>query len=398
MITAHTGGPQGPPLALYVHVPWCLRKCPYCDFNSHAVREGVPEAAYVDVLLQDLDQELARPPDPTPFVSVFIGGGTPSLLSGEAIGRLLAGIRARAPLVADAEITLEANPGTAEARRFSAYRAAGVNRLSLGVQSLSADQLRRLGRVHGAAEAREAVQLARTAGFDNINLDLMYGLPGQDLKQAGEDLEQVLALEPAHLSYYQLTREPNTAFFADPPPLPDDDLTADMQQQGIGLLAEAGFAQYEISAYARARRRCRHNLNYWTFGDYLGIGAGAHGKRSDLGHGTVARGAKRRHPTAYLAPHNRTQLAGNRALVSEQDLPLEFAMNALRLRQGFEQALFERHTGLALARIAEPIAEATAAGLLTKDRTRITPTEQGRLFLDDLVALFAGGGQSPKSQ
>ena len=389
-LTNPGGGPHGPPpLALYVHVPWCVSKCPYCDFNSHALRDDIPEASYVDTLLYDLDQELRRLPPPVPLVSVFIGGGTPSLLSGVAITCLLAGIRSRAPLTADAEVTLEANPGTADAHKFAAYRAAGVNRLSMGVQSLSPDQLKRLGRIHGPDEARDAFRLARESGFENINLDLMYGLPDQGLQQAREDLERALELEPEHLSYYQLTLEPNTVFFAAPPTLPDDDLTADMQLQGAELLAKADFDQYEVSAYARPRRHCRHNINYWTFGDYLGIGAGAHGKRTDTANWHVERSAKLGHPSAYLEPRNRDHLVNSKCVLVEQDLILEFAMNAFRLTNGFAHDLFERHTGLGFDRIAERIAKAEFDGLLTQSGTRINSTERGRLFLNNLIALFA---------
>jgi oxygen-independent coproporphyrinogen-3 oxidase len=365
-----------------------VRKCPYCDFNSHAPRADIPEAAYVETLLHDLDLELQHLPAPSPLISVFIGGGTPSLLSGSAVRRLLTGIRRRLTLEPGAEITLEANPGSAESRRFAAYRAAGVNRLSLGVQSLSPAHLVMLGRIHGPAEVHEAVRLAREAGFDNINLDLMYGLPHQDLDQAREDLEQALELEAEHLSYYQLTLEPNTAFFAAPPPMPDDDLAADMQQQGVDLLAVHGLARYEVSAYARPGRRCRHNLNYWTFGDYLGIGAGAHGKRTCTGGGYVERSVRLRHPAAYLAPRNRDRLVGHRRYLAVQDLIPEFAMNALRLTDGFAEELFQRTTGLAFDAIGRQVEEAKAAGLLEREGRRLRPSERGGRFLDDLIGRF----------
>jgi oxygen-independent coproporphyrinogen-3 oxidase len=306
------------------------------------------------------------------------------------VARLLAGIRARVPLAANGEITLEANPGTVDAGHFAAYREAGVNRLSIGVQSLSADMLRRLGRIHGPEEARAAVALARSAGFDNLNLDLMYALPGQSLGKARHDLEQALELETPHVSYYQLTLEPNTAFYADPPPLPGDDLGADMHQQGVELLASAGLDRYEVSAYARAGRRCRHNLNYWTFGDYLGIGAGAHGKLTRPSTGQVERRAKRRHPAAYLEPANRMRLTASRRALDDADLVLEWAMNALRLVDGFPRVLFERHTGLPYARIAEIVASACDDGLLAVEGERIRPTELGLRFLNDLVGRFSG--------
>jgi oxygen-independent coproporphyrinogen-3 oxidase len=382
------GGSCPPPLALYIHVPWCVRKCPYCDFNSHALRqEGIPETAYVATLLHDLDLELARLPASAPIVSVFIGGGTPSLLSGPAVARLLSGVRARLTLAPDAEITLEANPGAADAARFAAYRRAGVNRLSLGVQSLSAEHLRGLGRIHGPQEALNAFRLARAAGFGNVNLDLMYALPGQRLAQARDDLERALALGPEHVSYYQLTLEPNTAFFAAPPPVAEQDLAADMQDQGVALLAAHGFARYEVSAYARPGRRCRHNLNYWTFGDYLGIGAGAHAKRTHVG--AVERCARLRHPGAYLSAANRGRLVGTRRRLTHADLILEFAMNALRLSDGFERSLFERNTGLTFADIGARVDEAISRGLMEAVGGRLRASERGSRFLDDLIMGFA---------
>jgi oxygen-independent coproporphyrinogen-3 oxidase len=342
----------------------------------------------VDRLLLDLDGELTRAPAAEPLASVFFGGGTPSLFSGASISRLLDGIRRRASVPGDAEITLEANPGAADAGRFAAYREAGVNRLSIGIQSLSAESLRRLGRIHGPEEAREAYRCAREAGFENINLDLMHGLPGQDLEGARIDLEQALEMEPEHLSYYQLTLEPNTAFHAQPPPLPDDDEVADMHLQGVELLASAGFFQYEVSAYARPGHRCRHNLNYWTFGDYLGIGAGAHGKRTEAA-GSVERRAKLRHPSAYLASANREQLVSSRVRLRREDLALEFAMNALRLTDGFTPGLFERRTGLPFARLEVRIAAAEADALLERSDGSIRPTDLGRRFLNDLIGRFS---------
>jgi oxygen-independent coproporphyrinogen-3 oxidase len=380
-----------PPLALYVHIPWCLRKCPYCDFNSHALRGALPEADYVEVLLADLEQDVAALTAPSPLISVFIGGGTPSLLSGGAVSRLLAGVRADIGLAPDAEITLEANPGAAEAGRFAAYREAGVNRLSLGVQSLSAAHLARLGRIHGPQEVRSAVAAARSAGFENLNVDLMYALPEQSLDEARADLESAIALAPEHLSYYQLTLEPNTAFHAAPPPLPDDDLAAEMHDQGLGLLAAAGYARYEVSAYARPGRRCRHNLNYWEFGDYLGIGAGGHGKVTTppAGAGRVRRTAKLRQPAAYLDPANRGRLVNSERVLNADDLVLEFAMNALRLGEGFSAGLFEARTGLSYKRILSLVRSAQADGLLAREGLSIRASEQGRWFLNDLIARFA---------
>jgi putative oxygen-independent coproporphyrinogen III oxidase len=384
-----SGEATSSPLSLYVHIPWCVRKCPYCDFNSHSVPESIPEAAYVEALLGDLDRDLAGLGQaPPPLVAVFIGGGTPSLFSGSAIARLLAGVRQRLPLDPTTEITLEANPGTADAANFAAYREAGVNRLSLGVQSLSADRLRDLGRIHGPGEARRAFRLARQAGFDNINLDLMYGLPHQNLLQAREDLALALALEPEHLSYYQLTLEPNTPFHATPPPLPDDDLGADMQLQGLELLSASGFAQYEVSAHARSGRQCRHNLNYWTFGDYIGIGAGAHAKRGDPATGRTWRQAKPRQPAAYLQAVGSPDPVGSRWMLQDEDLVLEFAMNALRLTEGFDRRRFTQRTGLDLDRLAAPLASAVGAGLLETRGHWVRPTERGRWFLNDLLEHF----------
>lgn len=377
-----------PPLALYVHIPWCVRKCPYCDFNSHAQPDPLPEADYVDRLLRDLEQETAALSTRRPLTSVFIGGGTPSLFSGRSIARLLGGIRNLMEMAPDMEITLEANPGTADAGHLAAYREAGVNRLSIGAQSLSARLLEQLGRIHNPAQVRLAVSQARKAGFTNLNLDLMYGLPGQTLAQAYRDLSETLAMQPEHLSYYQLTLEPNTPFYHAPPPLPDADAIADMHQQGAQMLAAAGFAQYEVSAYARTGRRCQHNLNYWTFGDYLGIGAGAHGKLADSARNGIERSWKLRHPAAYLDPANSERLVDGRRTLSPTDLVLEFAMNALRLIEGFDRGLFEKRTGLALSRITSSLNKACAAGLLFRDGDRIGPTELGQRFLNDLLQCF----------
>ncbi len=377
-----------PPLALYVHIPWCVRKCPYCDFNSHPRSGALPEAAYVDVLLRDLAQDVAGLQRRRPLTSIFIGGGTPSLFSGDAIARLLRGVRATVDLDPGSEITLEANPGAAEAESFEAYLEAGVTRLSIGVQSFTREQLRRLGRIHSPEEAVAAVSRARAAGFTNLNLDLMYGLPGQTVDEAGRDLSEALALGPEHLSYYQLTLEPNTAFFASPPDLPDHDLTADMQLQGGEMLGDEGYAQYEVSAYARHGRRCRHNLNYWEFGDYLGIGAGAHGKVTDGFPVRVRRQAKIRHPAAYMGPANLGRLVTARRTLHAQDLMSEFALNALRLVDGFAPSLFERRTGLGFARIAGIVDAARDDGLLEATMDRVRPTVRGRWFLNDLIARF----------
>ncbi|SHE72256.1 oxygen-independent coproporphyrinogen-3 oxidase [Modicisalibacter ilicicola DSM 19980] len=380
-----------PELALYVHVPWCVKKCPYCDFNSHGIgRHGeLPEKAYLDALLADLDQEslLARERE---LVSVFIGGGTPSLMSPDFYHRLLAGLARRLPLAAECEITLEANPGTLEQGRFSGYREAGINRLSIGVQSFQAEQLEALGRIHGGEEAHQAVASARAAGFDNINLDLMHGLPGQSLGLALDDLEQALSLAPEHLSWYQLTLEPNTEFHSRPPVLPEDETLWDIQDAGHERLERAGLARYEISAYARQGQRSRHNLNYWRFGDYLGIGAGAHGKLSrwsEAGELLIERRWKSRQPEAYLRRRDdpRGFLAGRRR-IERQELPLEFAMNALRLVEGVGVDRWRRASGRPLSELEERLGEAREKGLLMEAPERLQASPHGLLFLNELLA------------
>jgi putative oxygen-independent coproporphyrinogen III oxidase len=391
--TSSSGGAQALPLALYVHTPWCVRKCPYCDFNSHAA-DAPPFDPYVTRLLADLDRELDRPSARRELSSVFIGGGTPSLFPGPAVRRLLDGVRERAELLPEIEITLEANPGTHDAARFTDYREAGVNRLSIGVQSLSATRLRALGRIHGPEEVHETLRIARAAGFDNINLDMMFALPEQDLAEAQRDLEGLIAMAPEHISYYQLTLEPNTGFYAHPPRIPDADAAADMAEQGQACLARAGYRQYEVSAYARDGARCRHNLNYWCFGDYLGIGAGAHGKLTQESMANdpwqVCRIAKRRHPAAYLSASPDALVSGKRIL-DPDDLVLEFALNALRLTEGFPRDLFTRTTGLPWSRISDVVRRAEQDGMARVLADRIEPTVLGRRFLDDLVARFATG-------
>ncbi len=375
------------PLALYAHFPWCVKKCPYCDFNSHALRNpaDISEQAYVDALLRDLDFELPDA-EARPLTSIFFGGGTPSLFSAAAIGRLLEQAAKRIAFAPDIEITLEANPGTADAANFRGYRAAGVNRLSIGVQSFDAGQLKALGRIHGPDEARHAFALAREAGFDNLNLDLMYALPRQTLPQARADLEAAFALAPEHLSYYQLTLEPNTEFHARPPPLPDHDQAWEMQEQGQALLAAQGYAQYEVSAYARAGRRCRHNLNYWEFGDYLGIGAGAHGKRTR--GGDIRRRARHKHPRTWQDAAGTPAAVQEERAVAATDLPFEFAMNALRLNDGFRLADFERRTGLPGSTLDRPLAQAASRGLVEREGPSVRASARGRELLNPLVALF----------
>ena len=374
------------PLSLYLHFPWCVRKCPYCDFNSHALRGAVPEEQYLDALLRDLEYELSVAPVNRPLTSIFMGGGTPSLFSGQGIGRLLESVERLVPFEPDIEITLEANPGTADGANFRGYRDGGVNRLSIGVQSLNAAHLKALGRIHDPDEARRAVNLARAAGFDNINLDLMYALPQQTLAEAEADLEQVLALSPEHLSYYHLTLEPNTEFHARPPPLPDAEIAWSMQEHGQQLLADQGFAQYEVSAYARDGRQCRHNRNYWEYGDYLGIGAGAHGKLS--GPGGITRRARHKHPRTYQESAGTAKAVQDDRCIASSELPFEYAMNVLRLNDGQPLQQFERRTGQAATMLATPLAEARRRDWLAPDRERLQASERGRALLNQLVGLF----------
>ena len=370
-----------PPLALYVHIPWCVRKCPYCDFNSHERSGSLPEKEYVAKLLEDLESLL-------PSVwgrrlsSVFIGGGTPSLFAPQSIDELLSGVRARLPLEPGAEITLEANPGTVEAARFRGFRDAGVSRISVGVQSFDDAMLKALGRIHGAAEAKRAVEAA-LAAFDNVNLDLMYGLPGQSIGMARADIEAGMASGVPHLSASQLTIEPNTVFFSKPPKLPEHDLCADMQVMAEETLARSGFEHYETSAFARPGHRCRHNLNYWEFGDYLGIGAGAHGKISFPER--ITRHSRIKQPREYLAADS--TLAEEKT-IDAAELPFEFMLNALRLPYGFPAGLFQDRTGLALTSIARPLQAAEEKGLLERDLKRIRPTPKGQRFLNELLELF----------
>ncbi len=378
-----------PPLSLYVHFPWCVRKCPYCDFNSHALRENLDEEQWIDALLVDLDRELPAVAE-RQIVSIFFGGGTPSLFRPESVARLLTGIRARLPLVANCEITLEANPGTVEQGRFQAYRAAGINRLSLGIQSFDDDKLRALGRIHDGREARAAVVAAHGADFPELNLDLMFALPGQTPAQMQADLDQAIDLSPSHLSFYQLTIEPNTAFAHQPPPLPDEDTAFVMQERAREQLQAAGFEAYEISAWSRPGHRCRHNLNYWKFGDYLGIGAGAHGKITDAPTGCIRRRTKPRHPRDYLRAvfNGESDPVGHTRTLTPADARFEFLLNALRLTDGFDIATFEAHTGLPWPEADPTIATALAEGWLEQSGDWLRPTERGRLFLNDVQALF----------
>jgi putative oxygen-independent coproporphyrinogen III oxidase len=380
-----------PPLALYVHMPWCVKKCPYCDFNSHGLRGEPPYATYVESLFADLEADIADFGDALskrPIVSVFFGGGTPSLFSPELIKRFLDGARERLPFVDHCEVTLETNPGTVEHGRFDGYLAAGVNRISFGIQSFDDEKLKRLGRIHSAAEAESAVKSAQDAGYDNINLDLMYALPEQSLSGALVDVARAIALKPSHISHYQLTLEPNTVFATNPPPLPDDDAAWAMQEACESHLADAGYAQYEISAYALPDRRCEHNLNYWRFGDYLGIGAGAHGKLTDAKAGEVLRRWKVRHPNAYLEAAGNPTRIGSHATVIPGELPFEYMLNALRLINGVPLGDFSARTGLPLEQIGQQLAAGRQKGWLKNYPDRLETTALGQRFLNDVIASF----------
>jgi len=375
---------QLPPLSLYIHIPWCLQKCPYCDFNSHASGgEAVPEQEYVDCLLSDLKDEAALAQG-RPLQSIFIGGGTPSLLSPEALSRLLSGVREQLDCVDGMEVTMEANPGTFEIDRFAGFREAGVNRLSIGVQSFDDGCLQQLGRVHDAEQAKQAIAAAKQLGFDRVNVDLMHGLPGQTPAMAQADLQQAIELGPDHLSWYQLTLEPNTLFYSQPPELPEEDDLVDIQEAGQELLQAAGFKQYEISAWCQPGNQAKHNLNYWRFGDYLGIGAGAHGKISVMQDGElqVTRRVKLRQPKAYMQA---IQPLASVDTVAKEDVPLEFFMNALRLREGVSQGLYAQRTGQNLDAV-EALSRLRQRGLLEHDR--LQATELGWRFLNEVLADF----------
>jgi putative oxygen-independent coproporphyrinogen III oxidase len=373
-----------PPLSLYVHMPWCVRKCPYCDFNSYTLRETLPEAQYLAALDKDL-QAQAGEVQGRPVVSIFFGGGTPSLFAPEAIGRVLESVRRHLLVASDCEITLEANPGTVERGRFTGYREAGVNRVSLGAQSFDAKQLEILGRIHSPGETTRAAEELHAAGLSNFNLDLMYALPGQDAAGAARDVEQALALSPAHLSHYQLTLEPGTQFAAKPPELPEDDVAVEMLAACHELLGKAGFTQYEVSAYAKSGRQCAHNLNYWMFGDYLGIGAGAHGKLTFAARSEIVRTTQQREPRRYQAG---SPDAISRRTLPPADLPFEFMMNVLRLSQGFEIELFEARTGLEWSSLRPQLASLEARGLLVIDGRMCVPTRLGLRFLNDVLLSF----------
>jgi putative oxygen-independent coproporphyrinogen III oxidase len=375
---------QLPPLALYVHIPWCVKKCPYCDFNSHQAKEKVPEKAYVEALVSDLEQALPQVWGRR-VSSVFFGGGTPSLFSAEAIETLISAFRARLTLTADCEITLEANPGTFEAEKFCGYRDAGVTRLSIGIQSFDPKHLGALGRIHDDREARRAIEIAQE-NFTNINLDLMYALPGQTLQEALADVDAAVGAAVTHLSFYHLTIEPNTHFYRHPPVLPDEDASAGMQDAIGAALAQAGYVHYETSAWARPGRECRHNLNYWRFGDYLGIGAGAHSKLSFSDH--ITRSARWKQPREYMERTAEGRPSQETHEVGREDLVFEFMMNALRLTGGFPAGLLAERTGLQIALAEKPLREAEARGLIVRSHERIAPSALGQRFLNDLLQLF----------
>ncbi len=378
--------PVDPSLALYVHMPWCVRKCPYCDFNSHQLKSAAPDSSYIDALIRDFDLELTSLSGRR-IDTVFFGGGTPSLFQPEDFSRLLGAFRQRIAFADDVEITLEANPGTIERGRFAGYRDAGINRVSLGAQTFAPRALEALGRIHSADDTHRAVAELRVAKLDNFNLDLMYALPQQTPEEALEDVRTACALEPLHISYYQLTLEPGTVFHARPPELPDEDAAWRIQTAGQKLLADAGYVQYEVSAYAREGARCRHNLNYWLFGDYVGVGAGAHGKLSfDLPQ-RILRTVKPKQPREYLEQVRRTG-SGERSLILPRDLPFEFMLNALRLNEGFTIRDFRGRTGLEMASVEGKLAEAEARGLLVSRAGGWHPTELGRRFLNDLLLSF----------
>jgi len=381
-----------PPLALYAHFPWCVQKCPYCDFNSYTLRDALPEQRYVDTLIRDFDAQIAGI-GMRPLASVFLGGGTPSLFSPVAIERLLGHVRATLGIEAAAEITLEANPGTIERGRFSEYRAAGITRVSLGAQSFDERQLKRLGRIHSADETRRAAEELHAAGLANFNLDLMYALPDQTADEAIADLRTALELEPAHVSQYHLTIEPGTVFAAAPPVQPGDEIVDQMLDRSLQVLGEAGFLQYEVSGYARPSRRCVHNLNYWNFGDYLGIGAGAHGKISDAARGQVVRTQQTREPRRYLA-------ADPGALVHKpiavRDLPFEFAMNAFRLAEGFTDDLFEARTGLGIDVLERALTGPVEQGLVARAPETWCATAKGFRFLNEILVELLPEAETPR--
>lgn len=376
-----------PPLSLYIHVPWCVRKCPYCDFNSHHAPDSLPEDAYIEALIRDLEQDLPLIWGRT-VQTIFIGGGTPSLFSAQAYDRLFSALRARLNISPQAEVTMEANPGTFEAVRFKDYRDLGINRLSVGVQSFNDDALKRLGRIHGGDEAKKAVEIAYQAGFDNLNLDLMFGLPGQDESSARHDVETAISLAPTHISYYQLTIEPNTLFYTHPPVLPADDPIIDWQLDNQQRLSDAGYHQYEVSAYAKDRRQCRHNLNYWQYGDYLGIGAGAHSKITRADKAGIQRLVKQKQPRDFINHAGTAKGIITDEWVQESEVGFEFMLNALRLNAGVPTPMFMERTGLPLSRFQTALDAAEDKALLDYTVQYLRPTALGRQYLNTLIEQF----------
>jgi len=374
------------PLSLYIHIPWCVRKCPYCDFNSHQAPEALPEKAYIEALLKDFEADIKRA-NGRPISTIFIGGGTPSLFTAESIDQLLQGINKISPLSDDTEITLEANPGTFEQQRFTDFRKAGINRLSIGIQSFNSSHLKALGRIHNGDEALVAADIARQAGFDNFNLDLMFGLPKQSTDDALQDLQQAIDCKPTHLSWYQLTLEPNTLFHHQPPKLPNHDALWEMQQAGQALLSSKQYHQYEVSAYSQSDKQCQHNRNYWEFGDYIGIGAGAHGKLTNA-QGVITRTTKFRQPKQYLENAEQAKFYSTTTELAINDLPFEFMLNALRLKTGVNSALYEQRTGQSLSTIQDSLDDALRSKLINSDGKNISCTEQGWRFLDNTLTLF----------
>ncbi|MDF1796125.1 MAG: radical SAM family heme chaperone HemW [Coxiellaceae bacterium] len=372
------------PLSLYIHMPWCVQKCPYCDFNSHAVRGTIPEKEYINQLIKDYNLQHNKIKG-RPIQSIFIGGGTPSLISAEGYGYLFNQLRLLNPWLPNIEITLEANPGTVEAQRFDGYLQAGINRLSIGIQSFDNQQLKTLGRIHDSKQAIEAYYIARKAGFDNINCDIMYALPQQSVESAIADLQQAIKLKPDHISWYQLTLEPNTLFYAQPPAVPDEDHIIAIEQAGRALLAQHGYQQYEVSAYAKNNLRCQHNINYWQFGDYLGIGAGAHSKLTLLDD-TIQRHSNVKHPKSYLAAENDFTQSQN--TLSDSDKIFEFMLNTLRLYSPIPLELYKRRTGLAAERIQPTLEQLSADGFLTVDKQQFETTAKGKQYLNSIISEF----------
>ena len=374
------------PLSLYIHIPWCVKKCPYCDFNSHKSPKNIPEDRYLEALIKDLENELPNIWGRS-IESIFIGGGTPSLFSAEAINNLMRALRERLTIRPNIEITMEANPGTFEQERFSAFREAGINRLSIGIQSFNKKHLKSLGRIHDDAEAINASHIAAEAGFENVNLDLMFGLPEQTVAEVLDDLNQAIQAKPQHISWYQLTIEENTLFHYSPPAIPDDEIIWQMQQQGQKALKKAGYEQYEVSAYAQKDRKSKHNLNYWQFGDYVGIGAGAHGKIT-MSDGSIMRHTKFRHPEEYMKKALRNEARSTEKLLKVNDINFEFMLNIARLKNGFTAELFEQRTWLEFSQIEERINSLIGDGFISKEQDQYRPTEKGWLFVNDIVNRF----------